>query len=179
MRAMSAAAQRRVLAMPGFKAAGAVACYLAAPGETRTDLIVRQCRRLGKRVFVPAWSAARGRYVLALLGRNAALRAGPHGMPEPAAAGRPAPRRIDLVIVPGLAFDAAGNRLGRGGGHYDSLLRRPGLRRAFKAGLAFDFQVVAAVPAGRLDVKMDAVVTESGATLCGETKRNRALARRR
>ncbi len=82
-----------------------------------------------------------------------------HGLRTPRD-GRPlVPRLIDLVIVPGLAFDTAGNRLGRGGGYYDRFLRR--LRRsATTVGLAFDAQIVDAVPADDRDFGMDIIVTD-------------------
>ena len=73
--------------------------------------------------------------------------------------------------MPGLAFDARGGRLGHermgatrtmSRGHYDRLLARAGAPGLFKVGLAFDFQVVAAVPMAMHDVRMGAVATESG-----------------
>ncbi len=81
-----------------------------------------------------------------------------HGLRTPRA-GRPiVPSLIDLVIVPGLAFDPAGNRLGRGGGFYDRFLRR--LRRsAITAGLAFDAQIIDTVPADDRDFAVDLIVT--------------------
>ena len=71
-----------------------------------------------------------------------------------------APAAMDLALVPGLAFDRAGRRLGRGGGHYDRLLARAPLRAAFKIGLAFAWQLQPRVPAARHDVPMDLVATE-------------------
>lgn len=69
------------------------------------------------------------------------------------------PENIDLWLVPGVAFDRAGNRLGRGAGHYDrALANAPGR----KVGVAWTFQVVDAVPAEPHDVPMDALVTEEG-----------------
>ena len=65
----------------------------------------------------------------------------------------------DLYIVPGLAFDRKGNRLGRGRGYYDRLLSGVA---APKIGLAFDIQVVAEVPCSSYDVPMDMVITERG-----------------
>ena len=62
---------------------------------------------------------------------------------------------IDFVIVPGVAFDARGNRLGRGKGYYDRILK---YCRAYKAGLCFDFQFVDEVPIDGNDVRMDIVI---------------------
>ena len=71
-----------------------------------------------------------------------------------------APARIDLFLVPSLAFDAAGNRLGQGGGWYDRVLSRA--PHALKIGVAFDCQIIESVPYQAHDVKMDGVVTENG-----------------
>ena len=65
---------------------------------------------------------------------------------------------IDLVVVPGLAFDRKNNRLGRGGGYYDRFLKKlPS--SASTVGLAFDFQIVENLPVTSLDVKVQALLT--------------------
>jgi 5-formyltetrahydrofolate cyclo-ligase len=66
---------------------------------------------------------------------------------------------IDLFVIPGLAFDASGGRLGRGRGYYDATLLAAGPRAA-RVGLAFDFQVVTAVPAFEHDARVAALATE-------------------
>jgi 5-formyltetrahydrofolate cyclo-ligase len=63
---------------------------------------------------------------------------------------------IDLVVVPGVAFDKNKNRLGRGKAYYDKLLKGT---KAYKVGVCFDFQLVEHVPTNEFDVKMDCVVT--------------------
>ena len=63
--------------------------------------------------------------------------------------------KIDLILVPGVAFDKSGNRLGRGKGYYDKVLKQTG---AYKLGVCFDFQLVERVPVEPHDVKMDRVV---------------------
>ena len=178
-RAASAAIQAAVLAMPGFRLARTVACYMAAPGEVQTAAILGRCRESGKQVVVPSWSRRAGGYVFARIGKKSVLRPGPLGILQPGRAAGTEPATIDLAIVPGLAFDTAGNRLGHGGGHYDRLLARACARGAYKTGLAFDCQVVGAVPAGRTDVRMDAVVTESGLKVCGSRNATGAMSRRR
>ena len=67
----------------------------------------------------------------------------------------------DLLLVPGLAFTAAGGRLGRGGGHYDRLLARPG-RAGYRAlGVGFAFQLLPGLPREDHDADLDGVVTDS------------------
>jgi 5-formyltetrahydrofolate cyclo-ligase len=86
---------------------------------------------------------------------------GYRGIPEPRASCREMARTdIEWVLVPGIAFDAAGRRLGYGGGFYDRLL--PLLRAAApRIAGAFDVQIVDTVPAASHDVGVDCVVTES------------------
>ncbi|HEX8910501.1 MAG TPA: 5-formyltetrahydrofolate cyclo-ligase, partial [Anaeromyxobacteraceae bacterium] len=89
-----------------------------------------------------------------------ALVAGDHRTLEPPFGSEPiAPDEIELALVPGVAFDAACRRLGRGRGHYDATLTAlaPG---ALRVGLAFELQIVPEVPAEAHDVALDAVVTE-------------------
>lgn len=63
---------------------------------------------------------------------------------------------IELAVIPGVAFDSAGHRLGRGKGYYDRLL--PQLPNALKAGLCFPFQLIEEVPAESFDICMDTVI---------------------
>jgi 5-formyltetrahydrofolate cyclo-ligase len=71
------------------------------------------------------------------------------------------PDTFDLVLVPGAAFTANGDRLGRGGGFFDRLLSSPGFR-AFKVGVCFDRQILNEVPMEAHDQRVHRVVTESG-----------------
>jgi len=92
-----------------------------------------------------------------------------HGVKEPTEGREVAPEELDLVIVPGVAFDARGARLGRGGGYYDrflgELLEKVEIRvgrRAHAVGVCFDCQRVERVVMEAHDVCVDAVVTEKG-----------------
>lgn len=154
--------QRRVLRLDEFRRAKVVSAYLAVEGEVRTELLLDACWKAGKKVCVPAYRPAGGEYRWAFLQENDRLRDGPWGIPEPAKPAAASPARIDFVIVPGVAFDGRGNRLGHGCGYYDRLLAS--LRRGdvFKLGLAFSHQVVESIPAMPHDVAMDAVATERG-----------------
>jgi 5-formyltetrahydrofolate cyclo-ligase len=92
------------------------------------------------------------------------------GIREPDPRGRRPARvdRVDVVIAPGVAFDAAGRRLGYGGGFYDRLL--PRLRPGTPVvGVAFATQVVDAVPATARDAPVDMIVTESGTIVATPT----------
>lgn len=66
--------------------------------------------------------------------------------------------KLDVIVVPGVAFDAAGHRLGRGGGYYDRFLHNESYRHVRRVGLCFDFQMVDKVPVDDHDMSMDAVI---------------------
>jgi 5-formyltetrahydrofolate cyclo-ligase len=88
------------------------------------------------------------------------LLSGPFGAPEPVGS-IPAPPP-DLVLVPGLAFDRAGHRLGRGGGFYDRFLETLPSPRPTLCGVCFSCQIVPAVPREAHDARVDFVLTEEG-----------------
>ena len=77
---------------------------------------------------------------------------------EPVGAQIPAGEAIDVVLVPGMAFDGDGNRLGRGKGYYDRFLKTLAAPRPQLIGVCFDFQKVDVVPTEPTDVKVDVVV---------------------
>jgi len=135
-----------------------VAAYLSLVEEIGTAPLIALLRRQGCRVYVPKIAGARLRFAPL----RGALRDNRFGIAEPAGAARPP--RLDLIVLPLVAFDAAGRRLGMGGGYYDRLLARPRpARRPLRVGLAFAAQEVPAVAAGAGDARLDAVVTERGA----------------
>jgi 5-formyltetrahydrofolate cyclo-ligase len=91
------------------------------------------------------------------LDEDAYLEKGPYGVPEPVEHQYLRLRDVDLVVVPGLAFDKQGGRLGRGKGCYDRFLKRLPADTA-TIGLAFDFQILPSVPAAAHDVNVDKVL---------------------
>ena len=112
----------------------------------------------GRQVALPRFDPVRESYVATEIrdaGRDIVV--GKFGIREPAS-GRPAVElnRLDLVLVPGVAFDARGGRLGRGKGYYDRLLASV---CGMKCGVAFDEQMVDAVPAGPQDIRLNCILT--------------------
>ncbi len=94
------------------------------------------------------------------------MRRNVHGIPEPAARERLSACWLDLILVPTVGFDAEGHRLGMGAGYYDRALafrlRRAHWRGPRLVGLAFDCQALADIDPGPHDVRLDAIITESG-----------------
>lgn len=154
------AASERIFGAVGasveFGRAGCVALYCALDDEPPTREVLEGWRA-GRRLVVPRVEGDRMRFYDY---DPATLRRGAFGIEEPGPAARPCdPSEIDLVVVPGVAFTAAGDRLGRGKGFYDRYLSQPGVR-AVKVGVCFAHQLVAELPAEPHDIRMDHVYTD-------------------
>lgn len=151
---------RLVAEQPEYRSAARVALYASLPDELPTGPLFERCRGEGKQVLFPRLVAEGLEF--AAVEDPAMLQTGRFGVPEPGAA-RPRVELVagDLVIVPGVAFDRSGNRLGRGGGSYDRAFP-PDLPSPSRFGIAYAFQLVDEVPHGPDDRRVDAVVTEYG-----------------
>jgi len=167
--AASHAITTALLARVEFQRAQEIACFLSLPQELATDKLLAACHAQSKRVCVPAWDATSRTYVLARLSPMQKLIAGPHGVPEPAAGQTVDPQTVDLVIVPGMAFDKGGGRLGYGKGYYDRILATC-RATCCKIGVGYAWQVVAEnLPLASHDVHMDLIVTDGGVIDCRNT----------
>ncbi|RMG30601.1 MAG: 5-formyltetrahydrofolate cyclo-ligase [Gammaproteobacteria bacterium] len=175
--ALSAAARRsaaervaeHLLGLTCFRNARRIAAYLATDGELDPAPIVRCARAMGKEIYLPVLLPVGPRRLwFAPWPPEAPLACNRYGIPEPvrAARTRVSPHCLDLVLTPLVGFDAAGHRLGMGGGYYDrtfAFLRRhrhwchPRL-----VGLAYECQRLQCLPVHPWDVPLAGVVTESG-----------------
>jgi len=156
-------AQRNLLDQPEFARARVVCAYLDMPGEVATGALLAAAYATGKTVAIPALTPERT-YLPVRLDADTPIRYGPFQVPEPATHEPVELAAIDLVIVPGVAFDAAGGRLGHGRGHYDRLLAALAAARGqppASLGLAFDFQIMPQIPMAPHDVRLAGVVTET------------------
>jgi 5-formyltetrahydrofolate cyclo-ligase len=136
-----------------------IALYAAAGGELATEPLWRLARARGLPVLWPRLGA--GGLEFARCDDAAALELGVLGVRAPGAGCEAsALGPVDLVVVPALALDRAGRRLGRGGGHYDRALAAPGARESVRVGVGYALQLVDAVPVGEGDERVDLVVTE-------------------
>lgn len=152
---------------PWFIQARSVALYLAADGEIDPVLLMKGALAQGKRVFLPQLRAA-NRLEFAEYRSGARLRRNRFGIPEPLRGRRMALQGLDVVLVPLVAFDRRGNRLGMGGGFYDrtfARFRQPCRSRANAPrliGLAHRFQQVAGLDEQSWDVPLSGILTDSG-----------------
>jgi 5-formyltetrahydrofolate cyclo-ligase len=150
----------------------AVLFYMPLPTEIDVGPAARACLDRGVTVCLPRadWDAGTIAAVpTAAWGEG--LVETRYGILEPKPGTNPVDlARLDLVVVPGLAFDAAGGRLGKGGGFYDRFLAQPGLRAA-KVGVGLDVQVVESAPREAWDVPLDALITPTRTVEFGTEKK--------
>jgi len=162
----SAEVVRHIVADEVWKGARSVLLFMPLPDEVRIRPLVDAAWAAGKSVALPASDAATGAYVARRVLSTADLRPGRFGVLEPGAGCPVVPfSALDLVLVPGIAFDSAGNRLGRGRGFYDRMLALS--PDAVSCGVGFDAQIVALVPVEPHDVKLHQVWMPTGQVLVG------------
>jgi len=162
--AKSLSACALIAGSPEFAAASVVMLYLSTPHEVDTAPLALRCWQSGKSVVVPkvSWDQRRMLPVEIASLQTGLTTTGP-GIREPdAGTGKPIPTDlIDLVIVPGLGFTPAGFRIGRGMGFYDRFLAQPEFV-GVSCGLAFEEQIVPALPLLDHDVPLSMLVTDRG-----------------
>lgn len=136
-----------------------VALYAPLGTEVDATEIARRALARGARVVFPRAVPGERRLAFARC-EPAELVTGPFGAAEPPArAPEVDPGDVGCIVLPGVAFSLDGLRLGRGGGHYDATLNA--MPRAARVGLAFDAQIVPALPREPHDASLDVVVTEA------------------
>jgi 5-formyltetrahydrofolate cyclo-ligase len=150
-----------------FKTANTIMCYLSFGNEVDTKPIIDQCFKEGKTVLVPIIikneDGTSHIEASQLIDPESDLAPGTMGILEPQVSKIRIrdPRTIDLVIIPGLAFDKKGNRLGYGAGYYDHYLER--LRDdCNQIALTFSFQLIDHIPTHKHDKQIKNIITERG-----------------
>ena len=151
--------------LPELKQAGTVMLYASMPEEIDLFPLMEELISAGTRIALPEITG-RGMMEARELPAMDALTHGAFDIPtpDPARGARILPEEIDVVIVPGAAYDAGGGRLGLGGGYYDRFL--PRATHAERLVLAFDFQIVPAVPMAAWDARVDRILTERRSMDC-------------
>lgn len=137
---------------PQFQKAQTVMLYSSLPDEVRTTAFIERWRNR-KRIILP--TVVGDDIVPVELTPDTPFAVGDFNILEPQ--NRPYTGGYDLIVVPGMAFDRAGNRLGRGKGYYDRFLSQN--QSVYKIGICFGFQIVGNVPTEPTDIRMDEVLT--------------------
>jgi 5-formyltetrahydrofolate cyclo-ligase len=156
----SALIKEHLFGLEEFERAHTVLFYVSYGSEVATHEMIQACLASGKQVVVPCTDAKNRKLSLSELRRWDDLCVGAYHIQEPRVECRcEVPfDAVDLVIVPGIAFDCAGHRIGHGMGYYDRLLSENA--RTLKIGLAFELQLVEEIPAEHHDVSLDMIITE-------------------
>ncbi|UWG98254.1 5-formyltetrahydrofolate cyclo-ligase [Dehalobacter sp. DCM] len=162
----NAAIERNILSLPIYKESGTIMMYLNYWDEVDTGGIAEDTLQAGKRLVIPL---CKGEIIIPyeIKRLEEDVQIGMFGIREP----RPGnsrvvvPSDIDIVLVPGVAFDGRGNRIGFGKGFYDRFL--PQLRdNVTIVGLAYSCQIVDKIDAEAHDFTMSLLVTENGVIYC-------------
>lgn len=155
-KAASEGVARRLFMMAKYQNARTVMGYMAVRGELDVSQILEDVLSQGKRLCLPR-CGENGEMTARLVGSFGELSRGMLDIPEPAQdAPVVPPEEIDLIITPGVAFDAQCRRLGQGGGYYDRFLPET---RAVTVGVCHAFALIGSLPTEAHDRRMDAVVT--------------------
>ena len=165
-RAWSDAIGTALSASDVWRGARSVLVYLGDREEPDLDAVIRDALARGVRVGAPRMDWDAGTMSCTELASLEGVEVRRHGIREPVGGPEIGLERLDLALVPGLAFDRAGRRLGRGAGFYDRFLGGLGTG-ATRIGVGFGLQVVPSVPRETHDLGVDALVTEDGFMLCG------------
>ena len=137
--------------------------YVATKTEVQTENMIKKSLAMGKKVFIPIMiNASNDLDASWLIDFDKELRENSQGILEPKEEYRRvfSPEKIDLIILPGVAFDFMGNRIGRGKGYYDRFLKKV-RSSAFKIALAYEIQIVENISVDVHDIPVNKIITEN------------------
>lgn len=162
MKLKSELIQKRLFNLPEFKKAKTILFYVSTRNEVKTERMIKSALKQGKRVVIPLSDMKERKLILSeLKDFDNELEGGTFNILEPKKEffRLVSPEEIDFIIVPGIAFDKDGDRIGYGMGFYDKFLSSL-KKHVHTVGLAYEFQIVNDIPIHDKDVTVDKVVTE-------------------
>ncbi|MGB2878747.1 MAG: 5-formyltetrahydrofolate cyclo-ligase [Candidatus Omnitrophota bacterium] len=153
--------QDELLSSLEFKESRVVMAYVSLPTEVDTHYFIRKMLERGKKLAVPCINTVSQSIIASELTSIDELVEGPFGIHEPenGPAKAVSLKEIDLIVVPGIAFDRQNMRLGRGKGYFDRFLANEELSSSKTIGLAFSFQIVDALPVDAHDRPVHRVIS--------------------
>ena len=166
--ARSLAIEQNLFSLPEFVARKTIAFYMALDREVQTRGMIRQAIGLGKQALIPKINGEEGHFVWSeIRDIDREVTRGTFGILEPREHYlRIIPcKAIELVIVPGVAFDVEGRRIGFGRGYYDRMLAQLE-ETCFRVGLAFELQIVPEIPHLEHDIPVHKLITEERLISC-------------
>jgi 5-formyltetrahydrofolate cyclo-ligase len=154
--------QQILLSSREFQDSKVVMAYVSLPTEVDTRQLIKETLENGKRLVVPCIDAVRQTIIASELSSIDDLVEGSFGIHQPkdGPAKAISLEEIELIVVPGIAFDKKNMRLGRGKGYYDKFLANKGVSSSKIIGLAFKCQVVDSLPSDPHDVPVSRVITD-------------------
>lgn len=157
--AASRAVCAKILSSAAYREAKCVMAYIACRGELDVTPVIESALAAGKTLALPRCEEG-GTLTARKTDSLAALAPGAYGIKTPGEGAEiMPPEAIDLILVPGTAFDREGYRLGQGGGYYDRFLKKT---NAVLCGVCHDMALLERVPRQDHDARMDAVITPGG-----------------
>lgn len=151
---------KKILALVAYQNAPQIFTYVSMGTEVDTKSLIQTALQAGKKVAVPIALPESRKMFFVPINSLDGLKRTAFGVLEPIADERLAitPQKGDLFLTPGAVFDLGCNRIGYGGGYYDTYFSNHVVE--LKIGLAYDVQIVETVPKGKFDIPLDAVITE-------------------
>ena len=159
-----------IFKMKEFEDSRTILFYISYNNEVDTHQIIKECLEIGKKIVVPKTDILKEKILLSELTNWNHLEPGEFNILEPKKEffKEVLIDSIDLMFIPGIAFDIHGNRIGHGKGYYDRLLKIP--HNAIRVGLAFELQIVDNILTEIHDIKVNKIVTEKRVIKCNDTK---------
>ncbi len=147
---------------PHIQKAQSIAAYLPFKNELNPWHFIHDCLHQKKNIYIPRYNPENNSYSLAQLTEKTVFVKGKYGIPEPGHKSltlsmEQALTAIEAWVIPGVAFDKTGARLGMGKGYYDRFLNNS---TGLKIGICFRFQYLESIPQDDWDVKMDTIFSE-------------------
>ena len=161
--ARTRAVEERLFEFANFLEAHIVMMYMAGEGEVDTRAMIARALQYNKIVVLPAFDPESGDPRLYRVDRiDSGLRSGPRGVPEPDSASfKQVPLEVvDIAVVPAIALDEKGGRIGTGIGHYDRLMPQLAVTTR-KVALAFETQILPQIPMESHDKFVDIIITDT------------------
>jgi len=158
--------KEQVFHMDEFKDAKVILFYVSYDNEVYTHNMIKKSIEIKKQVVVPKTDKHNRMILCSSLTQWDDLITGAYNIlePRPECLNEVSLESIDLIIIPGIAFDCQGNRIGHGMGYYDKLLKKK--MNAHRLGLAFELQIVENISTEYHDVKVEKIVTEERIITC-------------
>lgn len=158
--------KKQLFGMHEFQDAGTVLFYISYDNEVQTHEMIKETLKMNKQVVVPITDIASRTIICSSLIQWEDLIPGAYHILEPRqeCVHEINTESIDLMILPGIAFDYKGNRIGHGMGYFDRLLEKK--THVYRIGLAFELQIVQNIPSEKHDKKVKKIVTENRIIIC-------------